>query len=384
VTGVLYIVASFKSGGTETQLLEILRRLDRRRFRPFVLTFRREGGLLPLFENLGVEIFESRFDSLISARAARCFRDLGRWIDERSIRVLHGFHFHGSLYGALIKVMRPRVKLVICEQGLSGPAGWHIAAGRRFVYLTADVILVNCEAVRRVLVERDGLDPGTVSIIYGGVDTEKFLYRDSRVRANGSGPVVGCVGRLHPDKGQVVLARAASRIAESLPGVRILLAGDGPQRPEVERILDEEGARDHVDLLGDHRDIPHLLAELDLLVLPSMNEGFANAALEGMSTGLPVVVSDAGGNPEVVDHQVTGLVFRRGDPEALASAVVRICKDPELARSMGRAGRERVTSIFGVDHLVRRHEEMYSDLVSGGPLKRGWDQGQRQGEGESA
>jgi glycosyltransferase involved in cell wall biosynthesis len=115
-----------------------------------------------------------------------------------------------------------------------------------------------------------------------------------------------------------------------------------------------------------------------------MNEGFANAALEGMSTGLPVVVSDAGGNPEVVDHQVTGLVFRRGDPEALASAVVRICKDPELARSMGRAGRERVTAIFGVDHLVRRHEEMYSDLVSGGPLKRGWDQGQRQGEGESA
>ncbi len=382
--GVLYIVASFKSGGTETQLLEIVKGMDRRRLQPSVLCFRREGGLLSQFEALGVEIREAGFDSLLTPRAFRAFRSLARWIDGRSIRIVHGFHFHGSLYGALLKLIRPHLRLIVCEQGLSGPEGMHIAAGRRLIYRAADVILVNCEAVRRVLVQRDGLDPARIGIIYGGVDAEKFRAREWGPEANGRGPVVGCVGRLHPDKGQVVLARAARRIVESLPGAKIVLAGDGPQREEVEAVIADCGVREHVSLLGDRRDVPELLAGLDLLVLPSMNEGFANAALEGMATGLPVVVSDAGGNPEAIDDGRTGLVVPKGDPEALASAVIRICRDPEQARRMGRAGRERVTSVFGVDHLVRRHQEMYEDLISGDRLKRGWDQGQRSGGGASS
>ncbi len=163
--GVLYLVASFKSGGTETQLLEILRRLDRGRYNPHVLCFRQEGGLLPLVEDLGIEIYESGFDSLFTARALRSFRELGRWIDERSIDVIHGFHFHGSFYGALLKLMRRRLRLVACEQGLSGPEGPHIPTGRRLVYRAADVVLVNCEAVGRILTERDRLVPARISII---------------------------------------------------------------------------------------------------------------------------------------------------------------------------------------------------------------------------
>ncbi len=213
------------------------------------------------------------------------------------------------------------------------------------------------------------------------MDSERFWFRDGAgLRDGGSGgPVVGCVGRLHPDKGQIFLARAARRIVESLPGARILMAGEGPQRADLERVIAESGVAEHVTLLGDRRDIPQLLTGLDLLVLPSMNEGFANAALEGMATGLPVVVSDAGGNPEVVDDGTTGLVVPRGDPEALASAVVRICRDPEQARRMGRAGRDRVTAVFGVDHLVKRHVALYEDLVSNAPPKREWDQAKRPG-----
>ncbi len=383
MTGVLYIVSSFKSGGTETQLLEILRRMDRRKFRPYVLCFRKEGGLLPLVEELGVEIREAGFDSLFTVRAARFFRSLTRWIDERSIGILHGFHFHGNLYGALLKLMRRRLRLVVCEQGLYGPESLRADAGRWFYYRAADVVLVNCEAVRRILVERDRLHPSRIGIIYGGVDTAKFPFRNgSGARSrDAQGPVVGCVGRLHPDKGQVVLARAARRIVESLPGARIVMAGEGPQRAELERAVAESGVADHVSLLGDRRDIPAVLAGMDLLVLPSLNEGFANAALEGMSTGLPVVVSDAGGNPEVIDEGRTGLVVPRGNPEALATAVVKICSDREQARRMGEAGRERVMAIFGVNHLVTRHEQLYEDLTSGGPLQRHWDQ--RKSEGGS-
>ncbi|HXI03610.1 MAG TPA: glycosyltransferase [Candidatus Saccharimonadales bacterium] len=368
--GILYIVSSLKSGGTETQLVEILKGLDRDRFRPLVACFRRTGGLLGAVESLGVEITEMGFDSLTSLRAARAFRETGAWARERGVRVIHGFHYHGGLYGALLKKRIPGSKLIVCEQGLIGLTDvreLRNRIGRWLYYRRADLLLSNCLAVRDAVAERDGIPAESIQVIYGGVDLGRF-HPPVRPRSgrNGAGPVIGCVGRLHPDKGQLVLAEAAPEILGKLPEATIVLAGDGPQRAELEAAIARLGIAGRVKMLGDRRDVPDLLGGFDMIVLPSMNEGFANAALEGMACGVPVIASDAGGNKEVVVDGKTGRLFPRGNASALARCVVETAGDRPGADRMAAAALERVRREFGVDTLVRRHEEMYGDLAGDG------------------
>jgi len=361
-TGVVYIVGSFKSGGTETQLVEILRRLDRRRFTPYVLCLERRGGLLPEVEGLGVEVREMGFTRLASFSAWRSFRAQAAWMRGASIRIIQGFQFHGALYGALLKRKSPGARLIVCEQAIYGPNGTRHRLARSFYYRSTDVVTANCEAVRRAVIERDGFEREKVVVIHGGVDIERFRPREA---PGGSGPVIGVVGRLHPDKGQRLLVEAAPAILRDLPRARIQLVGDGPQRAEIEARVKELRLEGSFELLGDRRDVPALLAGMDLLVLPSASEGFANAALEGSSSGLPVVVSDVGGNPEIVEDGVTGRVFRSGDAAMLAACVVGLLRDPREARRAGAAGRRRFERMFPLDEMVCRHERLYDRILAG-------------------
>lgn len=362
--GVLYIVGSFKSGGTESQLVEILRRLDRRRYAPYVLCFERKGGLLGEVESLGVEVREMGFDRLLSARTWGRLRAHAAWARAKSVGIIQGFHFHGALYGALLKRRCPGAALVACEQAIYGPDAWRHRLARAWYQRHLDVLTANCEAVRLAVAARDKVQAERIVVIYGGVDTERFRPRPRPETREGS--VIGLVGRLHPDKGQMLLIEAAPAILGALPRARILLVGDGPQRRDIEARIRSLGIQERIVLLGDRRDVPDLLAGMDLLVLPSASEGFANAALEGSSSGLPVVVSDAGGNPEIVEDGVTGRVFRAGDVSMLAACVIDLLRDPAVGRKAGEAGRRRVETMFPLDEMVRRHERLYHGLLSRG------------------
>jgi glycosyltransferase involved in cell wall biosynthesis len=366
--GVLYVVGSFKSGGTETQLLEILRRLDRSRFQPIVVCFEKRGGLLPEVERLRVpveEIGTKRFVSTITWRALRAHAARAL---SHGVRIIQGFHFHGSLYGALLKGRCAGARLVACEQALYGPDARHHRAARSWYYGRTDSVVANCEAVRQAVASRDRIDPDRIAVIYGGVDIERFRPRRAGGSLpagfpGGSGPFVGLVGRLHPDKGQMLLVEAAPSILESVPGARFVLAGEGPQRAEIESAIAARNLAERFTLLGDRRDVPDLLGAFDLLVLPSASEGFSNAVLEGSASGIPVIASAVGGNPEIVVEGETGKLFPAGDRRALADAVIEVLREPGVAVAMGEAGRRRVEEMFPLDSMVRNHEKLYDTLL---------------------
>jgi len=314
---------------------------------------------------------EMGFERFLSARTWGRLRSHALWARRSGVRIIQGFHFHGAFYGALLKRRCPGAALVVCEQAIYGPEAARHRLARSLYYRDTDVVTANCEAVRRAVAMRDRIDPDRIRVIYGGVDTVRFRpRRDHGSEPSGRGPLIGCVGRLHPDKGQMLLIRAAPAILRSLPSARIVLVGDGPQRREIESAIDTAGLTDRVTLSGDRRDVPDLLAGMDLLVLPSASEGFANAALEGAACALPVVVSDAGGNPEIVLDGATGRVFRSGDAAMLAACVVDTLRDPAAARSMGISGRRRVETIFPLAEMVRRHERLYDEILSEAPERQ--------------
>ena len=183
--------------------------------------------------------------------------------------------------------------------------------------------------------------------------------------ASGPRPTLGAISRLHRAKGLVHLLRALRLLRDALPEAPLLvLAGDGPERANLEQEADRLGLRESVRFLGVRRDIPDLLRSLDVLVIPSLWEGIPATLLEAMAAGVPTVASNVGGIPEVVTHGRTGLLVPPGDPAALSEAVLRLMQDDGLARRIASDARALVHDRFSFQvNVVEARVRWYNDLL---------------------
>jgi sugar transferase (PEP-CTERM/EpsH1 system associated) len=218
------------------------------------------------------------------------------------------------------------------------------------------------------LVHDVGVPARKVTQICNGVDTETFtpLRRESVRSALGIAQdqlVIGTVGRLDPVKDHRSLIQAFSRLR---PDRRHLLfiVGDGPTRAALDRLRLEVGLGDQIHLLGERNDVSLLLPALDIFVLPSLAEGISNAILEAMASGLPVVATRVGGNPELVQDGVTGTLVPPRSSEALAAALAGYLADPTLIRTHGDAGRLRAVREFSLAGMFAAYDSLYSRLLS--------------------
>jgi glycosyltransferase involved in cell wall biosynthesis len=208
--------------------------------------------------------------------------------------------------------------------------------------------------------ERDVRVRCPVVQIYNGVDTEVFRpgTTGAEVRRElgcpPDAPLVGCVGRLDPIKDHETLLRAFDELRRRFPAAQLVCVGDGAERARLTRL-----AGPGVHLLGTRTDTPRLLQAMDVFALASRNEGISNTILEAMATGLPVVASRVGGNPELVVDGGTGRLFQAGDVDALAAALAEYLGDPALRAAHGEAGRDRCLERFSVDAMVRAYEDVW-------------------------
>ncbi|HET8575944.1 MAG TPA: glycosyltransferase [Methylomirabilota bacterium] len=221
----------------------------------------------------------------------------------------------------------------------------------------------------RWLVEEVGVPAAKVTQIYNGVDTETFstVGRDEARRALGipdGTVVIGTVGRLDPVKDHTALLEAVHRMAPDRQ-VLLVIVGDGPRRSELEQIGRTLALDGRLRLLGERPDVAPILKSLDIFTLPSLGEGISNALLEAMASGLPVVATRVGGNPELVEDGVTGMLVSPRSAEALAAAFDRYLSEPGLIRLHGKAGRERVLRDFSLDRMFGAYEALYARLLAG-------------------
>ena len=147
--------------------------------------------------------------------------------------------------------------------------------------------------------------------------------------------------------------------------MRLVIVGDGPLKAHVEKVLDAAGMRNLAWLPGARDDVPDILRGLDCFVLPSLAEGISNTILEAMSCGLPVIATQVGGNPELMQEGVTGRLVPPVNAEAMAAALYRYFDDPALARRHGQAGRHAVLQHFSLDRMIADYGSLYDGLVAG-------------------
>ncbi len=216
--------------------------------------------------------------------------------------------------------------------------------------------------------------PQRVTQIYNGVDSRRFHAPTTALPRIEGCPfhpaahwLVGTVGRMQTVKDQPTLARAFLRALELAPELRsrlrLVMAGDGPLRQQVEALLEGAGARELAWLPGERSDVPDVMRGLNCFVLPSLAEGISNTILEAMSSGLPVIATDVGGNAELVARGHSGDIVPAADIDAMAAALVRMASDPERAAAMGREGRAEVERRFSLQAMVAAYQGLYDRLL---------------------
>jgi len=208
-------------------------------------------------------------------------------------------------------------------------------------------------------------------VIENAIDLEAF---DTAARQGPAGGVwdhlsdrfvIVQAGRLEPQKGVADLLSAIDEVRQSAPEVMLLLAGDGPDRPDLERRVEALDLAAHVRFLGVRSDVPALLARSDVVVLASRWEGLPNVVLEGMAASRPVVVTDVGGCSELVEDGRTGTVVPPGRASQLAAAISALRDDPAGRDDLGRAARREVEARFSVARMVTAYQDLYLELLEG-------------------
>jgi sugar transferase (PEP-CTERM/EpsH1 system associated) len=229
--------------------------------------------------------------------------------------------------------------------------------------------------LNRYLVDRVGVPAQRVVQIYNGVDTQRFRPPEAGRLPIAGAPfaepnlwLVGTVGRLQAIKDQVTLARAFVRALEFAPAardrLRLVIAGSGPLRAQIEAVLHEGAAAPLAWLAGDRDDVPDLLRGLDAFVLPSLAEGISNTILEAMASGLPIVATAVGGNVELLDHGITGTLVPAAEVDTMARALLDDLADPAAARARGAAARAAVQRRFSLDSMVAAYGDLYEGLLT--------------------
>lgn len=227
----------------------------------------------------------------------------------------------------------------------------------RWISKSADAVASVCERDIEHARKIWDLDPARVHLVPNAVDTSEF---------DGAGPDsprnVTFIGRLEPWKGIRTFLQVAKLIGREMPDVKFLIAGDGSLRHDLEKTF----SNGNVKFLGQvsHRDIPSVLDETAVLVLPSYMEGLPTVCLEAFASGVPVVASNVGGTPEIVRDLETGFLFEAGDASSCAKETLRILSDRTLGATMGRNGRKLVETRYSWESVVHRIEMIYESMVS--------------------
>jgi glycosyltransferase involved in cell wall biosynthesis len=354
---VAHLVTNLHVGGLEKVVYNLVRFSDRNEFCPTVICLRKKGSLAPEFEPLGVPVHS--LDGEGSGRSRMLYR-LVRRLRELRVQVLHTHNPIPHYFGVMARSLTPIPVLVHTKHGRNRPdIARRVALNHLAARLSSCVVTVSGNATE-VARQTERVPRRKLRLIRNGIDVSQFD------RGQRSEETVKCaihVARLNIIKDQKTLLRAVRMVVDACPDFHLDIAGDGEERKTLECFRDELGLGRHVSFLGERSDISALLARSGLFVLSSIGEGLSLTLLEAMASGLPVVATNVGGNPEVVVDGHTGILVPPRAPAELSDAILSVVRDPRRALWLGDNGRRRVETEFDMRRVASRYEDLYRALL---------------------
>jgi glycosyltransferase involved in cell wall biosynthesis len=359
-----YVIGQLTQGGTERQLYELVRAVDRKSFETFVYCLSEKTA--PFGDLI------SKTGAKLRVLRRRCHLDVARMRELASllrrdrIDIVHSLLFEANAYAwpacFLAGVPHLVTSVRSCNSELDVLRRWV----NRLAFRSSDAVICNGEVVRSFLARYFSVPRQKSIVIHNGIDLDQFQKSSAAPTTNGDPNcdhrVVITVARLVPEKDVNLFIEAAELLSDEYPNVRFVIVGDGPCRSELMRCVSESGLDEKISFFGERDDVPQLLANADVFWLTSKWEGLPNVVLEAMACGKPVVARDVGACRELIKHGETGFLVSARDARQFKEYTLNLFRDPCRRMDMGTAARKLVEDSFSVARMSEATEALYRSL----------------------
>ena len=362
---ILVVTDEMEVGGSQQQIAHLLNGLDRARWEPELLYFRKRSFLVDRIQQAGIATHHiakrSRIDPVFVGQLASLLRN-------GNYAIVHCFSLTAEIWVRALLWVAPRTRFIASVRGLSlGYPIWQWWF-KSWILHRADAVIANARAGARMAASRCKLDESRIRVIPNGVEVPAALPESERqalreqLHLPKDRACALFVGRLVVEKNIPLLLEAMSRVPrEQRPF--LLLVGDGPLADSLKEQAAALGIDQDLRFLGERNDARLLIQCSDFLVLPSREEGLSNVLLEAMVVGCPPVASAVGGTPELVENTVTGLLFPNGDVASLVDALVQLTCDARLRTRLGEAARAQAHNNYTLERFVKGTEAVYRSVL---------------------
>jgi L-malate glycosyltransferase len=367
---IAFIIDELNLGGTEIQLISIIQRLRRDKFEPYLICLR-DSKLLGA-SDLQCEKIVLGINKLFSSRGLRRLVWLARFLKRERIEILQTFLIDACILGIVAGSLGGVPAIVSSRRDL----GFWYTPKLLFVFRIlsrwVDYYMVNSQTVKQSVSRNEGVTPCKISVIYNGIDIQRFnrpeeseiLKTREKAAISQEDFVIGIVANLNRQVKRVdIFLKAAHEIHKAHGNTIFMIIGDGCLKKELINLSSALGIDRRTVFLGFQKDLTEYLPLFDIGVLTSDSEGFSNAILEYMAAGIPVVATDCGGNSELLDNGLTGILVPPGDHEGIAEGICSLLCHRERRISMGEEARRVVREKYAWDVKIEELEEYYLSMV---------------------
>ncbi len=363
---ITYILPQLDIGGSETHVVRLAEQLRKRGHDVRILCIFQEGQLSDWARQLGIPLEALRQKKWRPPALLRIYH----WLKKNPSDIVHTYLFGLHLFAGL-SARLARVPVVVSSRrgvDLSQPAKilWLEMAGNLF----SDRVVACAEAVRDWVLSRENVSPAKVVTLYNGVDLSLFSPqqsgRDIRCEFGipEAVPLVGTVANFSDMKGYSDLIEAAALILQQRPDCQFLFVGAGPLEAEMRVKAEQLTGRGKIHFTGSRRDVPKLLAAMNIFAFASYWEGVPNVVLEAMALAKPVVSTPAGGVPEVISDGLNGRIVPMRSPQAMAEAILALMENPDESQALGVAARRTIETRFTLDRMADDYENFYTEILN--------------------
>ena len=361
---ILLTVRELHHGGIERDVTKIALKLDRSRFEPHVASYQAEGMRFDELSCARVPFLHVPFSSLKSPTTLSVAMRVRRYIREREIRLVHAYDSSAVFVTPIARAIRVPVVLS-STLGNRDLLDQRTRRQLRWTDKIVDTVVVNCEAMRRHMIDDEHVPSERIELCYNGVDTAEFYPEATRKPepVADASLVIGTVCVLRPEKALDLLQEAYARVRHLKRGMKLLIVGSGPERSRLEANSERLGLHEDCEFVPATRLVPQFLRAFDIFVLCSHSEAFSNGLLEAMACGCSVVGSRVGGTPELIGNDERGLLFQPGEADDLAAKLTTLIENESLRRSFGARAAEFARQNLNIEIAARRMEEIYELML---------------------